>query len=74
VFKRYDGDFYKVDPMLFSPARVAVTNTRSGRTFEAGRLNAAVLGSRFSPEPMSPLAGADDAPWSKPLSLPRLSR
>lgn len=43
LFKRYDGDFYKVDPMLFSPARVAVTNTVSGRTFEAGRLNAAVL-------------------------------
>ncbi|HJS59521.1 MAG TPA: methenyltetrahydromethanopterin cyclohydrolase [Vicinamibacteria bacterium] len=43
VFRRYDGDFYKVDPMLFSPARVAVTNTRSGRTFEAGRLNATVL-------------------------------
>ena len=43
LFKRYDGDFYKVDPLLFSPARVAVTNTRSGRTFEAGRPNAAVL-------------------------------
>jgi methenyltetrahydromethanopterin cyclohydrolase len=43
LFKRYGGDFYKVDPMLFSPARVAVTNVKSGRTFEAGRLNAAVL-------------------------------
>lgn len=43
LFKRYGGDFYKVDPLLFSPARVAVTNAKSGRTFEAGRLNAAVL-------------------------------
>jgi methenyltetrahydromethanopterin cyclohydrolase len=43
LFKRYGGDFYQVDPMLFSPARVAVTNAKSGRTFEAGRLNAAVL-------------------------------
>ncbi len=43
LFKRYDGDFYKVDPLLFSPARIAVTNTRSGRTFGAGQLNAAVL-------------------------------
>ena len=43
LFKRYDGDFYKVDPHLFSPARVALTSLRSGRTFEAGRLNAAVL-------------------------------
>ncbi len=43
LFKRYGGDFYKVDPLLFSPARVAVTNTASGRTLEAGRLNADVL-------------------------------
>jgi len=43
LFKRYGGDFYKVDPMLFSPARIAITNARSGRTFEAGQLNAAVL-------------------------------
>lgn len=43
VFKRYDGDFYKVDPHLFSPAQVTLTNLRSGRSFEAGRLNAAVL-------------------------------
>jgi methenyltetrahydromethanopterin cyclohydrolase len=43
VFKRYDGDFYKVDPLLFSPAQVTLTNLRSGRSFEAGRLNAAVL-------------------------------
>lgn len=43
LFKRYGGDFYKVDPMLFSPARIAVTNVESGRTFEAGRLSSAVL-------------------------------
>jgi len=43
VFKRYDGDFYKVDPHLFSPAVVALTNVTSGRTFEAGRVDAAVL-------------------------------
>jgi methenyltetrahydromethanopterin cyclohydrolase len=43
LFQRYGGDFYKVDPMLFSPARVGLTNVKSGRTFEAGRVNAAVL-------------------------------
>jgi methenyltetrahydromethanopterin cyclohydrolase len=43
LFQRYGGDFYKVDPLLFSPARVAVTNATSGRTFEAGRIDAAVL-------------------------------
>lgn len=43
LFKRYEWDFYKVDPHLFSPARVSLTSVRSGRTFEAGRLNADVL-------------------------------
>lgn len=43
LFKRYEWDFYKVDPHLFSPAVVSLTNVRTGRTFEAGRLNAAVL-------------------------------
>jgi methenyltetrahydromethanopterin cyclohydrolase len=43
LFQRYGGDFYKVDPLLFSPARVAITNTKSGRSFEAGRLDAGIL-------------------------------
>jgi methenyltetrahydromethanopterin cyclohydrolase len=43
LFQRYGGDFYKVDPHLFSPAQVALTNVKTGRTFEAGKLNAAVL-------------------------------
>ncbi|MDD3826457.1 MAG: methenyltetrahydromethanopterin cyclohydrolase [Anaerolineae bacterium] len=36
LFKRYDGDFYKIDPLLFSPAEVYVNNATSGRTFQAG--------------------------------------
>jgi methenyltetrahydromethanopterin cyclohydrolase len=43
IFKRYDNDFYKIDPMLFSPAEVWLTSAGSGRTFHAGRLNASVL-------------------------------
>ena len=43
LFQRYGGDFYKVDPNLFSPARITITNLKSGRSFEAGRLNLAVL-------------------------------
>jgi methenyltetrahydromethanopterin cyclohydrolase len=43
IFKRYDGDFYKIDPLLFSPAEVWLTSTESGRTFHAGRLNPEVL-------------------------------
>jgi methenyltetrahydromethanopterin cyclohydrolase len=43
IFKRYNNDFYKIDPMLFSPAEVWLTSATSGRTFHAGRLNPDVL-------------------------------
>jgi len=43
IFKRYDNDFYKIDPMLFSPAEVWLTSATSGRTFHAGRLDPDVL-------------------------------
>ena len=39
IFKRYDSDFYKIDPMLFSPAEVWITSAVTGRTFHAGRVN-----------------------------------
>ena len=43
IFQRYGGDFYKIDPLLFSPAEVWLTSTETGRTFHAGRLNPDVL-------------------------------
>jgi methenyltetrahydromethanopterin cyclohydrolase len=43
LFRRYDGDFYKIDPLLFSPAEVFVNNVTSGRTFHAGRVNAEMI-------------------------------
>lgn len=43
IFQRYEGDFYKIDPLLFSPAQVSLTSTESGRTFQAGHLNPEVL-------------------------------
>jgi methenyltetrahydromethanopterin cyclohydrolase len=43
IFKRYNNDFYKIDPLLFSPAEVWLTSATSGRTFHAGRLNPGVL-------------------------------
>ena len=43
IFKRYEGDFYRIDPLLFSPAEVAITSVASGRTFRAGRVDPAVL-------------------------------
>ena len=43
IFKRYGNDFYKIDPMLFSPAEVWLTSATTGRTFHAGRLAPDVL-------------------------------
>ena len=47
VFKAYGFDFFKIDPMLFSPASVAVTALRSGRTFRGGAIDAGLLGDSF---------------------------
>jgi methenyltetrahydromethanopterin cyclohydrolase len=44
IFNRYDRDFYRIDPLLFSPAEVWLTSTSSGRTFHGGGLNLDVLG------------------------------
>ena len=47
VFRDYDYDFFRIDPMLFSPARAAVTALGSGRTFRGGKLDAALLERSF---------------------------
>ena len=39
LFKAAGHDFYKLDPMLFAPARAVVGNLRSGRTFTAGAMD-----------------------------------
>jgi methenyltetrahydromethanopterin cyclohydrolase len=43
VFRQYDFDFYKIDPALFAPAEVWVSNRRSGTTWHAGRRNLDLL-------------------------------
>jgi len=48
VFKFYEMDFYKIDPMLFSPAKVTVTNVDTGNVFEGGYLNAELINLSFS--------------------------
>ncbi len=47
VFKEYNYDFYKVDPMLFSPGAVVIQNIQTGRTFRAGKINDEVLAKSF---------------------------
>jgi methenyltetrahydromethanopterin cyclohydrolase len=43
IFERYDHDFYKIDPMLFSPAEIVFYNVKSGRAFAFGRTRMDVL-------------------------------
>ncbi len=50
IFERYDKDFYKIDPLLFSPAEVWLTSVTSGKTHHAGRVNAEVLKRSLFPE------------------------
>ncbi len=47
VFKDYGYDFYKVDPLLFSPAVVTMHNLQSGRTWQSGQVDLAVMRQSF---------------------------
>ncbi|MET0081173.1 MAG: methenyltetrahydromethanopterin cyclohydrolase, partial [Candidatus Thiodiazotropha lotti] len=51
VFKAYEYDFFKIDPMLFSPARVMISVLDSGRSFTAGRLDRELLTTSFGVAP-----------------------
>ncbi|MFO1089548.1 MAG: methenyltetrahydromethanopterin cyclohydrolase [Hyphomicrobiales bacterium] len=47
IFKRFNGDFYAIDPMLFSPAEVVVTAVESGAGFRSGAVDIARLHASF---------------------------
>ncbi len=47
LFARAGYDFYKLDPMLFSPACVALQNLDTGRSFRAGATRPDVLAASF---------------------------
>lgn len=47
IFKDCGYDFYKIDPMLFSPALCAITAVGSGKTFHAGSLREDLLDESF---------------------------
>jgi methenyltetrahydromethanopterin cyclohydrolase len=48
VFKAVNMDFYKIDPLLFSPAKVTITNLETGRSFFAGDFNESLLEQSFN--------------------------
>jgi methenyltetrahydromethanopterin cyclohydrolase len=47
VLKDAEFDFYKIDPLLFSPAQIRLTSVATGRSFEAGAVNLEVLERSF---------------------------
>jgi methenyltetrahydromethanopterin cyclohydrolase len=48
LFASVNGDFYAIDPMLFSPAMVIVTAIETGESFRAGELNLGLLDASFA--------------------------
>ncbi len=43
LLQQCGGDFYQIDPLLFSTAEISINNLASGRTFQAGRVNAELV-------------------------------
>lgn len=50
VFARYNGDFYQIDPLLFSPAEVEFRNLKTGRCHRFGRVEPGLLRKSFGPD------------------------
>ena len=48
TFAAYKGDFYQIDPLLFSPGLVCVTALESGRSFRRGRIDADMIARSFA--------------------------
>jgi methenyltetrahydromethanopterin cyclohydrolase len=47
IFESYDRDFYKIDPLLFSPAEIVFYNLKSGRSHFFGEMAPDVLRRSF---------------------------
>jgi len=47
LFKNVEFDFYKVDPLLFSPAEVTINHVETGKVYHAGELNSKILKQSF---------------------------
>lgn len=48
IFARVNGDFYKIDGALFSPAEVIVTSVTTGESFRGGKLMPELVEASFS--------------------------
>ncbi len=47
IFERYQRDFYRIDPLLFSPAVIVLQNLRTGKSHVFGRIDREVLRRSF---------------------------
>lgn len=47
LFMQYNGDFYQIDRLLFSPAEVQINNLSSGRLFKSGHINGSLIQASF---------------------------
>ncbi|HVP99257.1 MAG TPA: methenyltetrahydromethanopterin cyclohydrolase, partial [Roseiarcus sp.] len=47
IFRRFKGDFYAIDPMLFSPAQAIVTAVETGESFRSGAVDLDLLDAAF---------------------------
>jgi len=43
IFREVGQDFYKIDPQIFAPAIITITNRKTGKTFTAGKINTEIL-------------------------------
>lgn len=48
IFERFKGDFYAIDPLLFSPAAVIVTALETGESFHAGGVDTELIDVSFT--------------------------
>jgi methenyltetrahydromethanopterin cyclohydrolase len=48
ILRRVKGDFYAIDPMLFSPAQVIVTAIETGESFHNGHVDLSLLDASFA--------------------------
>ena len=47
IFERYDRDFYRIDPMLFSPAEIVFCNLKTGKSQAFGRTRHEIMHRSF---------------------------
>jgi methenyltetrahydromethanopterin cyclohydrolase len=48
IFREAKGDFYAIDPMLFSPAKITVTALKTGESFQCGEIDLKLLDTSFA--------------------------